>query len=212
MPGGHFLGRTDVERKAPTRNPRSPVEHATSPMSLNLREVSGLPPDARQRRTTTSPVQIAATAAPSTKPRLRFTFISPPRPASARISSSPPQKARRNNLKARKFVTLIIERAPCLREDHTPRCVPSRSMHQPCTQYTSCGQSGLRSSASLQNRVRCPERRARWRTPTQQVAYPHLCSSAWSPPSCAPVIRTTGKQSVSAAAESGMSMTLNGTT
>src|ERR1035437_3395843 len=78
MPLGHFLGGMGVDRKAPTRNPRSPVEHATKPMSLKREEVNGLPSIIRQYRTMTSAVQIAATAAPSSKPRLRFTFMLPP--------------------------------------------------------------------------------------------------------------------------------------
>src|SRR6266702_975430 len=83
MPLGHFLGRTGVDRKAPTRNPRSPVENATNPTSLKLEKVNGLSPLIRQDSTTTSPVQIAATAAPSSKPRLRFTVILPPHNARA---------------------------------------------------------------------------------------------------------------------------------
>jgi len=71
---GHFLNVTALARKAPTINPRSPVAHATNPRSLKLEEVKG--PSVSHIIVTRSPVQIAATAVPSSKPLLRFTFIS----------------------------------------------------------------------------------------------------------------------------------------
>ena len=67
-----------MDRKAPAQNPRSPVENATSPRSSKPEEVKGFPALISQNSTATNPVQIPATAAPSSKPRLRFTFITPP--------------------------------------------------------------------------------------------------------------------------------------
>jgi hypothetical protein len=75
MPVCHFFGRTAEGRKAPAMNPRRPVEQATNPRSLTLEfnGFSALIQDITRR----SPVQIPATATPSRKPRLMFTFMSP---------------------------------------------------------------------------------------------------------------------------------------
>jgi len=73
----HFLGGTREDRKAPIRNPISPVANVTNPRFLKSEAVNGFSPLIRQNSTTTSPVQIAATAAPSSKPRLRLTVILP---------------------------------------------------------------------------------------------------------------------------------------
>src|SRR5437899_9188308 len=77
MPDGHFLRRTDGCRKAPTKNPRSPLENVTNPMLPKPKEVNGFSALMRQYSTMTIAVQIVATAAPSRKPRLRFTILPP---------------------------------------------------------------------------------------------------------------------------------------
>src|SRR5271157_2554612 len=80
MPLGHFLCGAGEGRKAPLRNPRSPVETITRARSIRSEQPSGsfhhrLKESGlkRQNSATASPAQIAATAAPSRKPRFRFT-------------------------------------------------------------------------------------------------------------------------------------------